>query len=51
MVIIPIPTPITVGQLVPELGRDGWVVGVGVIVPEQTQLALFTQDGLRQTPW
>ena len=52
------PIPITVGQFVPDCGRDAWVgvgvlvpvpVGVGVAVP-QLQSVLVGHDGFLQKP-
>jgi hypothetical protein len=54
---IPSPPPTSVGQPVPDFGREGAGVAAtvtgGVVlveVPPHEQLVLFVQDGLRQKP-
>ena len=49
MTSIPSPAPNTVGQLVPEFGRDG-CVGVGAEAPAHVQSVSVAHDELRQKP-
>ena len=50
MTSIPSPAPNTVGQLVPEFGRDG-CVGVGAEAPAHVQSVSATHEAFRQNPW